>query len=77
MKYSVKVPYCGYAYVEVEADSEEEAIQVALETENLFDMIEEGDFYEQLVEGNIFNGCLNEAEVEELEDEDEDWEDEE
>jgi hypothetical protein len=69
MKYGVRVPYCGYAYVEVEADNEEEAIEKALETEDLFDMIEEGEFHKRITEGNIFIGILDEAEVDELEDE--------
>jgi hypothetical protein len=63
MLYAVSVPYCGYAYVEVEAESEEEAIKVALEQDDLFDKIEEGEFLEQIVEGNIFHGILNEAEA--------------
>jgi len=66
MKYGVSVPYCGYAYVEVEANSEEEAIQVALEQEDLFDRMEEGDFLEYIIEGNIFHGNLSQAEAQEL-----------
>ena len=75
MKYAVSVPYCGYAYVEVEANSEEEAIRVAMEQEDLFDRIEEGEFLEQIIEGNIFHGTLNEVEVSCIEDEE--WTDEE
>jgi hypothetical protein len=68
MKYGVRVPYCGYAYVEVEADSEEEAINVALEVEDLFDKIEEGEFLNRIMEGNCFYGVLNKSDAEELED---------
>jgi hypothetical protein len=63
--WTVCVPITGKAFVEVEADSEEEAIDAALNSEDLtIDAIEEWMPTDRIVQGNFFFGMLNEAYVE-------------
>jgi hypothetical protein len=63
-EYCVQVPICGYAVVMIEAENEKEAIEKAIENVDLSDM-ESWDALEHVVEGNCFNGPLNDIEVEE------------
>ena len=51
-EYEVTLPITGKAYLTVVADSEEEAIQIAL-GEVLFDHIEEWEAVERINEGNV------------------------
>lgn len=63
-EYCVSVPICGYAVVMIEAENEKEAIEKAIENVDLSDM-ESWEALEHVVEGNCFNGPLNDIEVEE------------
>lgn len=62
-KYNVTLPVAGYAIVEVEADSEEEAIDCAVN--NWGGDYEELDAYTHLVDGNVCNTYYSEANAEE------------
>lgn len=64
--YGVSLPITGSVYVEVEANSEEEAIEKALESEVTSDDIEGWETHQQIVQGNVFYGQLNEAHAEEV-----------
>lgn len=66
-KYSVTVPITGIIFTEVEAESEEGAIDKALEAAYTFEDISEWDTCRQIVRGNIFYGHTNEAEADQLE----------
>lgn len=66
-KYGLEIPIAGYVYLEIEADSEEEAIEKAFEQGWEQDDIQEIDMYEQIVEGNICHVWHNRVEVAELE----------
>jgi hypothetical protein len=68
--YSVKIPIAGHAFVEVEADSEEEAIEKAIE-EATISHVEEWEAIKQFNQGNVCY-CPRPwvAEAECLEDED-------
>ena len=65
-KYLVTIPICGSVTVEVEAENEEEAKELALESEqvNDFDRIEY-DVVEHIVEGNFFFGSCNSIDIQE------------
>ena len=65
MEYCVTVPIVGYACVVVEAENEEEAKKYAMEGDITIDDIESWEALEHIVEGNCFNGPLNDIEVEE------------
>jgi hypothetical protein len=52
-KYYVEVPVAGYMGIEVEAESEEEAIENALSLDWNDEDIMELDKYEKLMEGNV------------------------
>lgn len=65
--WSVRVPMSGFVVVEVEATSEEQAIEAALESDDLIIAnIEQCDFHAHIVRGNVFYGILNEPEAEDL-----------
>lgn len=66
-RYSVTVPFSGYAVVDVEAEDERAAIDKALGEVSLDD-IQEWETHEQIVEGNVFHGNRNKAEAELIED---------
>lgn len=67
-RYEVKLPITGYAILEVEADDEKSAIIAALVSEDLTtSAIEVWEGVECVVEGNVFHGELNRAEVELIE----------
>jgi hypothetical protein len=74
-KFGITMPFTGIAYREIEAETEEEAIEKFLDTTSLPTMtkdtetdadVEEWAFTETIVEGNVFYGCRNEVEIEEL-----------
>lgn len=62
--YDVCLPISGTIIVTVDADSEEEAIQNALDSDDLIiDNIESWTAHEHIVQGNIFYGERNDAEA--------------
>ena len=66
-KWSVSVPFTGYVTVDVEADSEEEAIGVALGSEDLDITKAEGvEFHEHVVRGNVCYAVMRDASAEEV-----------
>lgn len=65
MKYGVTIPITGIAYVEVEAESEKEAIEKAFD-EDL--VICEWDAHHQICQGNVFKGHTNEVYAQEIND---------
>lgn len=67
-KYVVKAPIAGYIYKEVEANSEEEAIDLALSDGWCYDELEELEMYNKVVEGNVCYLPYNKVEVKEIED---------
>lgn len=62
-EWSVQVPITGFVLVivEAEAETEEEAVQKALEVYVTKVDIEEWATCEQIVTGNVFNGVINKA----------------
>lgn len=77
--YTVTLPLLGSATAEVEAESEKQAIQRAIEeiSKDIQRHLNELDVYKSATRGNVFNGPVDEAEVEEHEEEEEEEEDEE
>ena len=63
--YGVSIPIAGFAYIEVEAETEEAAIAEAFEKITI-DHIEEWDCHKAITKGNVFYGSLNALKVEEL-----------
>ncbi len=63
-KWSVVLPLAGTICVEVEAETADEAIQVALDV-NLDPEDAEWEVFERLTEGNVFYPATNEATAEE------------
>lgn len=61
--FGVTLPITGYLYLEVQAANEAEALQRAMD-DHCRDDIEEWEACEVVVEGNIFYGRKNHAEVE-------------
>jgi hypothetical protein len=55
-RYEVTVPISGYAVVEVEADSEDLAIEAALDEVYDKDQIEEWTTLKDVVHGNVWYG---------------------
>lgn len=54
--YTVKVPIVAVCYVDVEAETEEEAIEKAFESDDLkLENVEEWEPLEHIVEGNVIN----------------------
>jgi len=51
--YEVTLPIAGYAITEVEADSEKEAIENAMQSGVDMGEIEEWDTYRHIVQGNV------------------------
>lgn len=67
MKYEVDIPIAGFIYVEVEAESKKEAIELAMNMEWNDDDIQELDKYEKLVEGNVCYTYHSKATAREIE----------
>lgn len=68
--YSVTLPIAGYAIVDVEADSEEAAIDAALGSELTLKDIEVWEALRAIVTGNILHTSPNNASAELLDDDD-------
>jgi hypothetical protein len=70
-KYLVILPITGIVSVEVEADSEKDAIERVVNSGEgeLPDRPDEWGIHQQIQHGNIFTGMLNKAYAEILEDE--------
>jgi hypothetical protein len=64
-KYQVTIPISGVIYVDVEAESEEEALEKGLEMELKTQDIAEWETHSQIVQGNVFHGHTNTASAEE------------
>jgi endonuclease V-like protein UPF0215 family len=68
-KYTVKVPIVAVCYVEVEAENEQEAIDMAFESDDLkLENVDEWEPLEHIVEGNVVYTYNSDVEVEEMED---------
>lgn len=67
-RYSVSLPITGYLIKEVEADSEQAAIEAALSEPASNDDIEEWETTDAVVTGNVFHGKLNRASAHLIED---------
>jgi hypothetical protein len=66
--WNVAVPLSGVIYVTVEAENEKDAIEKALQSDDLkLDNVEEWNASRYLVQGNVFYGVLSEANAEEEE----------
>lgn len=66
-KWSVAIPVTGVIYEEVEADSEEEAIDEAMSGSYKTKDIEEWEIHRHVVRGNVFYGHTSHATAEEIE----------
>lgn len=64
--YSVALPITGVNYIDVEAESEEAAIDKALSSDLSFDSVEEWEPHRRVINGNVFYGRLAEAIAEEV-----------
>jgi len=71
-QFTVAMPFTGVAYKTIEAETEEEAIEKFLDNTSLpigpsdgkdDAEVEEWDFCERVVGGNVFYGVRNEVEV--------------
>ena len=68
-KYTVKVPIVAVCYVEVEAENEQEAIDMAFESDDLkLENVDEWEPLEHIVEGKVVYTYNSDVEVEEMED---------
>lgn len=63
-EYTVLVPITGYVEVVVEAENEQEAIDMAMDDEDInLDNVMEWDMVKHITEGNVFYGIKNDIEV--------------
>lgn len=61
-EYDVCIPISGKIWVTVEAETQQEAIEKALSSEQICrDNLEEWEAHTKIVQGNIFYGMQNEA----------------
>lgn len=68
-KYTVKVSIVAVCYVEVEAENEQEAIDMDFESDDLkLENVDEWEPLEHIVEGNVVYTYNSDVEVEEMED---------
>ena len=65
-RYALSIPITGLVYMEIEAESEEDAKQKAFMSDVTTENIDEWDMHESIVTGNVFHGHLNEIDIEEL-----------
>lgn len=66
MEYNVCIPITGVVWVTVEADSEDEAIELAMDSPDLtVDNIEEWETHKRICDGNVLYAQVNEAYAEE------------
>lgn len=62
--YTVKIPIVAVCYVEVKAESEKEAIDMAFESDDLkLENVEEWEPLEHITQGNVIYTYHNDAEV--------------
>lgn len=62
--YTVKVPIVAVCYIEVEAETEEEAIEKAFESDDLkLENVNEWEPLEHITQGNVIYTYHNDAEV--------------
>lgn len=62
--YTVKVPIVAVCYVDVEAENEQEAIDMAFENDDLkLENVEEWEPLEHITQGNVIYTHHNDAEV--------------
>lgn len=62
--YTVKVPIVAVCYIEVEAETEEQAIEKAFESDDLrLKNVEEWEPLEHITQGNVIYTYHNDAEV--------------
>lgn len=64
--FGLTIPITGYIYKEVEAETENEAIEIAFEQGYTLSNIQETDMHEKVCRGNVFYGLMNEMEVDDL-----------
>lgn len=63
-RYTVKVPIVAVCYVEVEAESEKEAIDLAFESDDVsLESVEEWEPLKHITQGNVIHTYHNDAEV--------------
>lgn len=68
-KWEVSIPITGYITVEVEAESEQEAIELGLDSSDLtIDNIVEWKAHEYIAKGNVCYASVNTAEATPLKD---------
>ena len=63
--YYVTIPITGYVFVDIQAESEDEAKEKAFNSDFCSNDIEEWSTHEKIVEGNVFYGMQNEIDIEE------------
>lgn len=66
-KYGVTIPVAGYVYKEIEAESENDALEMAFDEGFEDDEVNELEMYEKLMEGNICYIYNTRAYAEEIE----------
>lgn len=64
--YAVRLPITGVIDINIEAESEDDAIEKALDSDITSDDISEWETCRQIVQGNVFHGHTNEAEAQEV-----------
>jgi hypothetical protein len=62
--YTISVPITGRVVVDVEASSEEEALEKLWERDEPWPQPDEWEVCETIVTGNVFNGMQNETSIE-------------
>lgn len=63
-RYTVKVPIVAVCYIDVKAESNQEAIGKAFESEDLnLENVEEWEPLEHITQGNVIYTCHNDAEI--------------
>ena len=65
--YEVMIPVTGYIYVDVEAENEDEAVDMAMQSDDIsLDNIAEWEVHRHVIQGNVCYALLNSVEVEEV-----------
>lgn len=59
MKYTVQIPIAGYIETEVDAQTEEEAIEKAFNSDLTLDQVTEWDAFTHITEGHTIHIALN------------------